>query len=199
MIRRVGECAAILFLAAGVTLAEVSNLTSIFNEENLDGWVLPEGNIWWTVKDGVCTGQSDAKKRGSILWTETKYRDFVLELDFRVGSEGVVDSGVFLRHEQDQIQIGISGSKKRDMTASPFIAGRGYPVEADGVADLLKPKDWNTLRIRVEGPSYTVWLNGKNVMSYTSDTALEQGPIGLQMHAGRKMRIDFRALRVAEL
>ena len=123
----------------------------------------------------------------------------MVELDFRMGSEGVVDSGVFLRNEREQVQIGISGSKKRDMTASPYISGKGYPVEAEGVAELLKPHDWNTLRIRARGQTYTTWLNGKEVMNYTSETAVERGPIGLQLHPGRHMRIDFRAIRLTEL
>ena len=112
--------------------------------------------------------------------------------------EGKIDSGVFLRHEKDQIQIGISGSLKRDMTASPYIPGKGYPVEAKGVAELLKEGEWNTMKITAKGPLYSVELNGKEVMTYTSDTALEKGPIGLQMHAGVAMKIDFRAITVEE-
>ena len=51
---------------------------------------------------------SGPKKKGSVLWTEKAYGNFMMELEFRFG-EGVVDSGVHVRNK-DQIQIGISGS-----------------------------------------------------------------------------------------
>ena len=113
-------------------------------------------------------------------------------------TEGVVDSGAHLRN-QDQIQIGISGSLKRDMTGSPYISGKGYPVEATGVKELLKMTDWNIMRIEVSGMEYACWLKGKKVMTYTPDTGLPKDPIGLQMHGDRDMAIDYRNINLAEL
>ena len=117
-------------------------------------------------------------------------------------TEGVVDSGVHLRN-QDQIQTGISGSLKRGITGSPYISDKGYPVEATGVNKLLKMTDWNPdwnhMRIEVPGMEYACWLNGKKVMTYTSDTGLPKGPIGLQMHGDRDMAIDYRNINLAEL
>lgn len=115
--------------------------TAIFNGKDLAGWKAPENNIWYLVEEGILKIRSGPEQKGSILWTEKEFEDFIVELEFRFG-EGVVDSGVHVRN-QDQIQIGISGSLKRDMTASPYIPGKGYPVEAEGVKDLLKAKDWN--------------------------------------------------------
>ncbi len=141
--------------------------------------------------------QSGPKKKGSVLWTEKKFKDFIVELDFRFG-EGTVDSGVHVRN-RDQIQIGISGSLKRDMTCSPYIPGKGYPVEAKNIKKLLKAKDWNTMRIRAVGKKYTVWLQGEEVMNYESSSAIEEGPIGIQLHGNRNMGIDYRNIKVAEL
>lgn len=172
--------------------------TSIFNGKDLSGWKAPEDNIWWLAKDGVLQVRSGPEKKGSVLWTEKEYTDFVVELEFLFHEGGRIDSGVHLRNK-DQIQIGISGSLKRDMTASPYIPGKGYPVEAEGVAKLLKQKDWNHLRIEAKGMTYTCWLNGQKVMTYTSETGAEKGPIGLQLHAKVDMAIDFRNIRVREL
>lgn len=169
----------------------------IFNGKDLSGWNAPKNNIWWLVEDGVMQVRSGPEKKGSILWTEKEYEDFVVELDFKFG-EGTVDSGVHLRN-QDQIQIGISGSLKRDMTASPYIPGKGYPVEAEGVADLLKMDDWNHMRIEVRGMEYICFLNGEKVMTYTTETGEAKGPIGLQLHGNKEMAIDFRDIKVAEL
>ena len=191
-----------LALIASSTQAAKENpqkLKSILGDD-LSGWKVPSGNDkanWYTVKDGVLVIQSGPKKKGSVLWTEKKFKDFIVELDFRFG-EGTVDSGVHVRN-RDQIQIGISGSLKRDMTCSPYIPGKGYPVEAKNIKKLLKAKDWNTMRIRAVGKKYTVWLQGEEVMNYESSSAIEEGPIGIQLHGNRNMGIDYRNIKVAEL
>ena len=192
-------CCAILLVSAAALVAG-PKLKPIFNGKDLSGWEVPDGNDetgWYKAVDGVLKVQSGPKKKGSILWTEKKYRNFVMEFDFRFG-EGVVDSGVHVRN-QDQIQIGISGSLKRDMTCSPYIPGKGYPVEAKNIKKLLKAKDWNTMRIQVIGKEYTVWLQGKKVMTYNSESAIAEGPLGIQLHGGRNMGIDYRKLKLAKL
>ena len=191
-----------LALIASSTQAAKENpqkLKSILGDD-LSGWKVPAGNDkanWYAVKDGVLVIQSGPKKKGSVLWTEKKFKDFIVELDFRFG-EGTVDSGVHVRN-RDQIQIGISGSLKRDMTCSPYIPGKGYPVEAKNIKKLLKAKDWNTMRIRAVGKKYTVWLQGEEVMNYESSSAIEEGPIGIQLHGNRNMGIDYRNIKIAEL
>ncbi len=176
-------------------------MKSLFNGKNLKQWKVPDNNIWWSVKEGVLYGKSDPTKTGSDLWTKSEFKDFVVQLDFKFG-EGTVDSGIFMRGEDDrnpQIQIGISGSLKRDMTASPYVPKQGYPVEAKGVQQLLKQHDWNTLKARAVGNTYTVWLNGTEVMNYTLDNANLEGPVGLQVHPGKEMSIAFRNIKLAKL
>jgi hypothetical protein len=214
----------VAFNASGdVIVAEYSNAGRVHRFKNLNGfsdktsgtseqdlkpilgkdlanWQVPSGNDkagWYKVNNGVLEIRNGPKKKGSILWTKKNYRNFVMEFDFRFG-EGTVDSGIHVRN-QDQIQIGISGSLKRDMTGSPYIPGKGYPVEAKNIKKLLKAKEWNTMRIRAIGNQYTVWLQGEEVMTYKSGSAKEEGPIGIQLHGGRIMGIDFRNMKVAEL
>lgn len=166
--------------------------------KSLAGWKPSTLAHCWKLDDGVLTVTSDESRAGSTLWTEKEYGDFIIELEFKSVS-GTVDSGVFLRQENDQIQIGISGSLKRDMTASPYIGGKGYPVEATGVAEALKADGWNAMKVVAVGNDYDVWLNGKHVCHYESDTAVERGPVGLQLHPGNEMVIQFRNVRLAEL
>jgi hypothetical protein len=173
-------------------------LTSIFDGSTLNGWKAPDNNIWWSASDGILTARSDSTKTGSILWTENEYTDFIVQMDFKFG-DGTIDSGIFLRTDKQQIQIGESGSLKRDMTCSPYIPGKGYPVEASNVAELLKTDDWNTIKVKAVGSVYTMWLNGEEVLSYDSDTAIEKGPVGLQLHPNRDMHIDFRNIMFAEI
>ena len=190
-----------LFLSIFTLQGNNSNSSNtIFNGENLNGWKVPQGNEkagWYNVINNVLEIRSGPKKKGSVLWTEKEYGNFEMELEFRfIG--GTIDSGIHLRNS-DQIQIGISGSLKRDMTCSPYITGRGYPVEAKNIQKLLKSKGWNQMKIRAVGPKYTVWLQGQEVMNYESGSAKKEGPIGIQLHGNRSMKIDFRNLSINEI
>jgi hypothetical protein len=187
----------LLLMVIVSTQAQDPKLKKIFNGKNLKGWVVPDNNVWWTANDGVLFVKSTAEKKGSILWSESKYENFIIQADFLMG-DGTVDSGIFLRSEHDQIQIGISGSLKRDLTASPYIPKKGYPVEAK-VKDILKLKDWNTMKVKVVGSTYTVWLNGTEVMTYTSENMPASGPVGFQLHPGNEMSCSFRNIRLAAL
>jgi hypothetical protein len=183
-----------VFALAGAVGAEPEK---IFNGSGLEGWRV-QGAPYWSAAGGILKGESDHKMKNSILWTEKSYKDFAVELEFRFS--GDIDSGVFLRHENEQIQIGTSRSLKRDMTASPYIGSkRGYPQEASGVKDLLKSGEWNRMKIVVKGNTYAVSLNGSQVVEFVSETAKEAGPVGLQVHPGVKMKVEFRELTVDPL
>ena len=174
--------------------------SDLLGKHGLKGWKVPKGNEaskWYQATNNILEVRSGPKKKGSVLWTKKEYQDFEVSLEFRF-IDGIIDSGIHLRNS-DQIQIGISGSLKRDMTCSPYIPGKGYPVEAKNIKKLLKPKDWNQMRIRAVGQNYTVWLQGEEVMKYKSSSAKEKGPIGIQLHGSRNMKIDFQDISVKEL
>ena len=174
--------------------------SDLLGKHGLKGWKVPEGNEaskWYQATNNILEVRSGSKKKGSVLWTKKQYQDFEVSLEFRF-IDGIIDSGIHLRNS-DQIQIGISGSLKRDMTCSPYIPGKGYPVEAKNIKKLLKPKDWNQMRIRAVGQNYTVWLQEEEVMKYKSSSAKEKGPIGIQLHGSRNMKIDFQDISVNEL
>lgn len=188
----------ILVLAALTAPLLTAEPVAMFDGKSLAGWKIDGEASYWVAKDGVLTGKSDSRKKESNLWTEKSYQDFVLEGEFWFS--GRTDSGIFLRNKSEQIQIGVSGSLKRDMTCSPYIAEkRGYPVAAVGVDLLLKEGEWNQIRIEVRGKKYLVTLNGKQVLDYTTDAEPEAGPIGVQVHGGLEMEIRFRNLNITEL
>ncbi|PCE64404.1 3-keto-disaccharide hydrolase [Sediminicola luteus] len=180
------------------TVATAQETETLFDGSNLDAWQLPTDTDHWSIDKGVLTARNDPEQKGSILWTKKTYTDFVIETDFLFG-HGRVDSGIFIRTDRQQIQLGNSGSKKRDMTASPYIPGKGYPVEAVGVEKLLKLRDWNHIKIEARGKQYEVWLNGELVLSFHSEDAIEKGPIGLQLHPKRDMCVSFKNITVTEL
>jgi hypothetical protein len=169
----------------------------IFDQAELKGSRIQGPKECWSLEEGILVGKSIPSKQGSILWTQQNYKNFEFECEFRYA--GNIDSGVFLRTENDQIQIGVSGSLKRDMTGSPYIAKTSkYPVEAK-VKDLLKEGEWNRMVIRVIGARYVVSLNGQQILDWESETAVEEGPVGLQVHSNLEMKIEFRNLALRKL
>ena len=182
--------------------------TTLFSKEpahdlitqDLVHWKIPKGNDqhnWYVVEDGVLQLRSSPNRKHSVLKTKANYGNFFCSFEF-LFVDGKIDSGIELRNN-DQIQIGISGSLKKDMTGSSYIPGLGYPKHAQGVAKLLKQKDWNKMTIKCNGPRYIVTLQGKEVLDYISPKAIKEGPVGIQLHGNRDMKIDFRNFRIKSL
>ena len=182
----------------GPTRAEVptADLPAIFNGSDLAGWKVV-GGPYWKVVDNAIVGQSDDRKQGSMLYTEKPYGDVILEAEVRFSGE--IDSGIMVRKPELQVQIGVSRSLKRDMTCS-FYTGT-YPEEARApkAAELLKPGEWNRIRVEAKGDTFTVWLNGAQVSQYKDAKYAEPGPIGLQIHANVLMKVEFRDVRALAL
>ena len=55
------------------------------------------------------------------------------------------------------------------------------------------------MTIVAKANQYAVWLNGRLVMTYVSETAIKEGPVGIQLHGNRDMAIDYRNIRLADL
>ena len=185
--------------AGHVRAAETKSWITLFNGRDLSGWNAPSPNPFWRVEKGVLIGESDEKLTGSMLRTERKFRDFVLELETRW--EGDPDSGVFVREPALQIQLGTSISQKRDYTGSFYISKEGYPerARAKDAEKYLRRGDWNTIRIEARGDTFKVSINGKLASQFTDAKYAGAGPIGVQIHAKLKMKIEFRNIRIAEL
>ena len=163
----------ILALVTCATLcvaAEPQDLPPIFNGRDLTGWQVPDPNPFWTVTEARWTGE--------------------------------IDSGIMLRHPELQLQIGISRSLKRDMTCSFYTNGQEkYPEagQAKNLAAYLKPGDWNKIRLQAKGNTFTAWLNGQKMVEYTDSRYPDPYAIGLQIHPGLKMKIEFRNIRLKDL
>ncbi len=179
--------------------AAATKLEPIFNGKDLTGWKSPDANPFWRAEPGVLIGESDAKLTENYLWTEKEYGDFVLEFDVRWTGE--IDSGVELRKPSMQLQLGVSRSLKRDMSGS-FYVGRvaGYPEagQAKDAAKLMHPDgQWNSFRLEAVGPNFTVWINGQKAAQYRDEKFPGAAPLGLQIHGGLKMKVEYRNLRAA--
>jgi hypothetical protein len=104
-----------------------------------------------------------------------------------------------MRKPEIQMQIGISRSLKTDMTGCFYIGNYPEAGQAKERAKLLKPGDWNHFKFRAKGDTFTISINGTEAVSYQNPKYAGPGPIGLQIHAGVDMKIEFRNLKVKEL
>jgi hypothetical protein len=180
--------------------AEDAGLEPVFNGKDLSGWKVPAENPWWSVKDGVLVGVNDPAKKGHIFVTEKEYSDVLVETE--VKWTGEIDSGIFLRKgNRWQCQFGVSRSLKKDMTCSIYVPKGGYIIKAEPekIEKLLKKDDWNKVRIEAKGDHYKIWLNGESVVDTDLPGYNEPGPIGVQIHGGVEMKVEFRNFKAKAL
>ena len=188
--------AASLFAATALQ-ADEPKLEPIFNGKDLSGWKVPEKNPFWKVVDGVLVGESDEAKKGSMLYTEKSYGDLIVEAEVRWN--GDIDSGFMIRKPEIQLQIGVSRSLKKDMTGSFYIGKYPEEGQAKNAAQLVKVGEWTKLRLQAKGDTFTVWINGEKAVEYKDAKYAGPGPIGLQIHPGVQMKVEFRNVQAVAL
>lgn len=174
----------------------------LFDGKTLKGWECKpaEQTSDWTIVKGEIVGANPHEK-GSILWTTKSYKDFDLTLQYITETDHY-DTGVFLRGESHQVQIGISGSLKKDMTGciyAPKDKKGSYPAATDKIDKFHKVGKWNKMRIVVQGNRIQTFLNGEPFVDYEGVTIPGEGPIGLQLHPGVNMKVRFKNISIEEL
>ena len=180
-------------------------LELLFNGKDLTNFKAEEAKGFWRVEDGVLIGENDAAKKGNYLWTQKEYTDFVIEFDARwkATTDRGVDTGIEMRKPKIQLQLGVSGSLRVDMTGCFYTGGKpAYPEagQAREAKTLLKPEgEWNTFRIQAKGDTFTCWINGQKASEYTDAKFSGAAPLGLQIHGGVEMKCEYRNVKIAEL
>ena len=184
--------------------ADEPKLEPLFNGKDLTNFKAEGSKEFWRVENGVLIGENDAAKKGNYLWTEQEYRNFVIEFDVRwkgTPPRGV-DTGLEMRKPNIQLQLGISGSLKVDMSGSFYTGGKpAYPEsgQAKEAKTLLNDGEWNHFRIQAKGDTLTCWMNGKKASEYTDAKYAGAAPLGLQIHPGVEMKCEYRNVKIAEL
>ena len=176
---------------------------SLFNGKDLTGWEV-YGTEKWYVADGLLVCESGPEKKYGYLATREYYNDFDLTLEFKQEADG--NSGVFFRSfiEPDvkvngwQVEVAPRGNDTGGIYES---YGRGLLVQIpDEKENILKEKDWNTMRIRVEGDNVRTWLNGVEMVNLTDEKiGKAQGRIALQIHDGGGIKVLWRNLSLQTL
>jgi len=175
---------------------------SLFNGKDLTGWKI-YGTEKWFVEDGLLICESGPDKGYGYLATEKFYKNFDLTVEFLQEANG--NSGVFFRSTIEGTKI--SGwqcevaPKGHDTGGIYESYGRGWLKQIeDEKENILKPDEWNQLRIKVEGDKVQTWLNGKPMVDFSDEKiGKANGSIALQIHDGGGIRVKWRKLIVQEL
>ena len=189
-------------LAIALMLVGCDSSISLFDGKSLEGWVcdpLEQAGDWQAL-DGELLGENPGEQ-ASIIWSMQKFRDFEVELDYITLTDDY-DSGIFIRGLTHQVQIGISRSLQKDMTAciyAPEDKQGSYPGQTDKVTAIHKILEWNHLKVIVTGKRIQTFLNEEPMVDYTGVVLEDEGPIGLQLHGGVHMSVKFKNVKVREL
>ena len=176
--------------------------TSIFNGKDLEGWEI-YGTEKWYVDDGLLVCESGPDKGYGYLATKKTYKDFELTVDFKQEANG--NSGVFFRSFIEdtkitgwQAEVAPPGHSTGGIYES---YGRGWLIKPDLKKDkALKMGEWNTMKIRAEGPKVTTWLNGKKMIEFEDEKiGKAAGSIALQIHDGGGIKVIWRNILIEEL
>ncbi|KYG74786.1 uncharacterized protein DUF1080 [Roseivirga ehrenbergii] len=182
--------------------APKSNTIELFNGQNLDGWV-NHGEEKWYVEDGLLVCESGPAAQYGYLSTEDFYDDFELTLDFKQDANG--NSGVFIRSTVEGTKVSgwqVEVAPPGDNTGGIYESyGRGWLIQPDPEKDkVLKMGEWNTLKIRVEGPEVTTWLNGTQMVHLVDEKiGAGKGAVALQIHDGGGIKVSWKNIKLTPI
>jgi len=175
---------------------------ALFNGVDLSNWIV-YGTEKWYVEDSLLVCESGADKGYGYLATQQYYKDFDLSADFKQVSNG--NSGIFFRSTVEgttisgwQVEVAPKGNDSGGIYES---YGRGWLHQIpDDKENILKPGEWNAMRIKVVGPEVTTWLNGQE-MTHLNDSLIGKanGHIALQIHNGGGIKVQWKNLIIKQL
>ena len=174
----------------------------IFNGRDLTGWTI-HGTEKWYVENRELVCESGPDKQYGYLSTNKKYKNFILQLQFKLEANG--NSGVFIRSDIEGTKI--SGWQVEVAPADHHTGGiyesygRGWMIKPSAEKEkVLKPNDWNDMRIEVVGDKVTTFLNGQQMVQLEDEKIGQaNGFIALQIHDGGGIKVRWKNIRIKTL
>ena len=200
----------------------------IFDGKSLAGWSGDQGvwRVEDGVLVGETTAEKPLKKNTFLVWQGGQPSDFELRFQFRISGEGS-NSGIQFRCVQEesgqlagyQADIDLAGkwlgSIYDESTSRKSLCDRGQKVTIDeqgkrsketkGDKEALFQKldmgSFNEYSVKAIGNLITISING-NTFAELHDTEKGQadlsGVLGLQVHSGPPMKIEFKDIRLKQ-
>ena len=184
--------AAIVFCWVPVVTADDSAgvRTKLFNGENLQGWHVTGCEV------GVENGLLVIKDGDGLVRTDSRYRDFVLELNYRSRQKEKYDAGIYIRCElppggkpwPSQHQINLKAGDELNLNKFPKARSTG----------LTRPGEWNHVKLTVVGDTAKMEINGQPAWE-TDGIETKDGYIGIQSEVAGGGQFEFKEIYVTEL
>ena len=212
-------------LFAGIATAD-DGWKSLFNGKNLEGWKGDER--LWSVENGTIIGQSDKEGRAItansfLIWEGGETTDFELEFEARVTGEN--NSGVQYRSKKVVGAQHVLAGYQFDLhPQQSYLAmlyderGRGILCERGNRVELVAEggkkelgklpvpevdlREWQKCRLVVRGKSLKHYVNGElaaEIIDADPAKSASSGLLGLQLHAGPPMKVEFKNIRLRVL
>ncbi len=185
--------------------------TPIFDGRTLTGWEGDTATTWRVVDGCIEAGSLERNQpRNEFLAWREELANFDLTLRWKVeGTKGFVNGGVQLRsrrvpshHEmvgyQADLGAGYDGGLYDESRRNRFLA----QPDAATKAQALKPAgEWNTYRIRAEGPRIRIWLNGVQTVDYveTDPSIPLSGQVAVQIHGNAFAVVRYKDIVLEKL
>ena len=188
----------------------------------LDAWEVPSG--LWSVHDGSIVASTEAGKLEKPEWLYTKqaFGDFEFTCELKLTGDNRRNTGIYFRvnkilWESSQGNRSFEAASGYEFDAAfhnparkNFWGSLGdwyarpslriYP-DQNIINKAYLPEKWNRMTIRARGNRLEYWINGiKIIDSLDQDPkASREGVIGLQIHDGAVMKVEWRNIRVLPL
>jgi len=170
----------------------------LFNGQDVSNWLCqdPRRPMGWFVKDGILMNEG---KEANNIYTQQKFNDFQLEVEFNVDPES--NSGVYLRGRYE-IQILDGYHRPLDVHSQGALYGFIVPaVKADKPAG-----EWQRFDITLIANRVTVLMNGTKVIDNGEVPGITGGALDADEKApgplllqGDHGRVQFRKVRITPL
>jgi hypothetical protein len=174
----------------------------LFNGKDLQGWT---GNKdFWKVDQGVIVGQTPGIDYNTFLYTDKEYSNFLLKFKVRLANH---NSGVQFRSEVVDPKKFVMAGYQADI--APNYWGLLYEEKKRGMIDfkmdtkkIADVNQWVDVEVRAQGPNITITTNGTKTVQYVEKdpkAGATKGRIGLQLHGGPAMKVEYKEISLEEL
>lgn len=164
----------------------------LFNGKDTSGWQITTCTV--EVQDGNLL----LKEGNGFVRTDLQYGDFILELDYKALNTEFYDSGIYIRAPfpgksaqrawPDKYQINLKKGDEANLLG----------LKGGTSTGLIKPNEWNHLKITVQGDTVAMEINGKPAWK-ASGLDVDRGYIGLQSEVAGGGQFLFKDIQLTEL
>ena len=193
----------IAIILATTPVTRAAEFKPIFDGKTLKGWTPAPGGKW-EVKDGAIVGTSPkGERRHGILLTDKQYSNFVVKAKFRVHSG---DSGFYFRAERVKSAVSVHGFQVEVDTSQETgglyeTGGRAWVHRP--TAEVIKKRkykkgEWTDLELSAIDRNIVVKINGVVSTELKNDKSRTRGHIGLQLHGGQVMHVEYKDIVISE-